>query len=86
VRCVKLDSPGQYVVRDIADGIYYLRAAAFPLAGDPLASLLPAEKLLLGNNPGPLLIHQGQVFGDPNLVLHAPRLCDPPLVMGLPLL
>jgi AraC-like DNA-binding protein len=86
VRCTKLDSPGQYVIRGVADGVYYLRAAAFPLAGDPLASLLPADKLLLGNNPGPLLIHHGRVFGDPNLVLHPPRLCDPPLVMGLPLL
>lgn len=86
VRCTKLDAPGWYVIRDIADGIYYLRAAAFPLASDPLSSLLPADKLLLGNNPGPLLMHHGQVFGEPDLVLHSPRLCDPPLVMGLPLL
>jgi AraC family transcriptional regulator len=86
VRCTKLEAPGQYVLRDIADGIYYLRAAAFPLAGDPMASLLPADKLLLGNNPGPLVIHHGQVFGEPDLDLHPPRLWDPPLVMGLPLL
>ena len=79
-------APGPYVLPNIADGIYYLRAAAFPLASNPLASLLPGEKLLLGNNPGPLLIRQGQVFGDPDLVLHPPRLSDPPLVMGLPLL
>jgi AraC-like DNA-binding protein len=86
VRCTKLDAPGQYVIRDVADGVYYLRAAAFPLARDPLSSLLPADKLLLGNNPGHLFIHHGQVFGEPDLVLHSPRLCDPPLVMGLPLL
>jgi AraC family transcriptional regulator len=86
VRCIKLEAPGQYVLRDVADGVYYLRAAAFPLAGDPLASLLPADKLLLGNNPGPLVIHHGKVFGEPDLVLHPPRLYDPPLVMGLPLL
>jgi AraC family transcriptional regulator len=86
VRCTKLEASGQYVLTDVADGIYYLRAAAFPVAGDPLASLLPADKLLLGNNPGPLLIHHGQAFGEPDLVLHSPRLCDPPLVMGLPLL
>jgi AraC-like DNA-binding protein len=86
VRCAKLHAPGRYVLTDIADGLYYLRAAAFPVASDPLALLLPGEKLLLGNNPGPLLMHQGQVFGDPDLVLHPPRLSDPPLVMGLPLL
>jgi len=86
VRCTRLNAPGQYVLRDIVDGVYYLRAAAFPLAGDQLASLLPADKLLLGNNHGPLVIHHGQVLGEPNLVLHPPTLCDPPLVMGLPLL
>jgi AraC-like DNA-binding protein len=86
VHCTRLEAPGQYALTGVADGIYYLRAAAFPLAGDPLALLLPADKLLLGNNPGPLVIHHGQVFGEPDLVLHSPRLCDPPLVMGLPLL
>jgi AraC family transcriptional regulator len=84
--CTRLDSQRWYLLPDVADGVYYLRAAAFPRAADPLASLLPAEKLLLGNNPGPLVIHHGQVFGDPSLVLHPPRLSDPPLVMGLPLL
>jgi hypothetical protein len=28
----------------------------------------------------------GRVSGEPDLVLHSPRLTDPPLVMGLPLL
>lgn len=86
VRCTRLNALGQYVLTDVADGVYYLRAAAFPLARDPLASLLPADKLLLGNNLGPLVMHHGKVFGEPDLVLHPPRLWDPPLVMGLPLL
>jgi AraC family transcriptional regulator len=86
VRCTKLSSPGLYMIHGIADGVYHLRAAAFPAASDLQSSLLPGEKMLLGNNACPLVICNGHVTGDPDLVLHAPRLIDPPLVMGLPLL
>ena len=86
VRCTTLRSPGWYRLNGVPDGVYHLRAAAFPLAADLHSSLLPGEQLLLGHNASPLVIHQGQVSGDPDLVLHPPRLTDPPLVMGLPLL
>src|SRR6266566_2727778 len=86
VRCTKLSSPGWYLLHSIADGVYYLRAAAFPVATDLHSSLLPGEKLLVGHNTSPLIIRHGQVSGDPDLVLHPPQLTDPPLVMGLPLL
>ncbi len=86
VRCTRLNSPGWYLLNGIADGVYHLRAAAFPVAADLHSSLLPGEKMLLGNNASALIIRNGQVFGDPDLVLHPPRLTDPPLVMGLPLL
>lgn len=85
-RCTRLDSPGLYLLNGVADGVYYLRAAAFPIAADLQSSLLPGEKILLGNNMSPLIIRNGYVSGDPDLVLHLPRLTDPPLVMGLPLL
>ena len=68
------------------NGVYHLRAAAFPVAADLHSSLLPSEKLLLGNNASPLVIPHGHVSGDPDLVLHLPQLTDPHLVMGLPLL
>jgi AraC family transcriptional regulator len=86
VRCTRLSSPGWYLLHDVPDGVYHLRAAAFPIAADLLSSLLPGEKMLLGNNASPLVIRHGHVSGDPDLVLHPPRLTDPPLVMGLPLL
>ena len=86
VRCTKLSSPGWYLLNDVPDGVYHLRAAAFPVAADLHSSLLPGEKLLLGNNASALVIRHGHVSGDPDLVLHSPRLTDPPLVMGLPLL
>ena len=86
VRCTRLSSPGWYLLHGIADGVYHLRAAAFPVATDLHSSLLPGEKLLVGHNASPLIIRHGQVSGDPDLVLHPPQLTDPPLVMGLPLL
>jgi AraC family transcriptional regulator len=86
VRCTRLSSPGWYLLKGIADGVYYLRAAAFPVAADLHSSLLPGEKMLLGHNASALVIRHGQVSGDADLVLHPPRLTDPPLVMGLPLL
>ncbi len=86
VRCTTLSSSGWYLLNGIADGVYHLRAAAFPVAADLQSSLLPGEKLLLGHNASPLVIRHGQVSGDPDLVLRSPQLTDPPLVMGLPLL
>ena len=86
VRCTRLSSPGWYLMHDIPDGVYHLRAAAFPASADLRSSLLPGEKLLLGNNASPLVVRHGHVAGEPDLVLHPPRLFDPPLVMGLPLL
>src|SRR5579859_595601 len=86
VRCTTLSSPGLYLLHGMADGVYHLRAAAFPVAADLHSALLPGEKLLVGHHASPLVIRHGQVSGDPNLVLHPPRLTDPPLVIGLPLL
>jgi AraC family transcriptional regulator len=86
VRCTRLSTPGLYVLHGLADGVYHLRAAAFPLSSNLQACLLPGEKMLVGNNASSLIIHNGSVAGNPDLVLHAPRLTDPPLVMGLPLL
>jgi AraC family transcriptional regulator len=86
VRCTRISLPGVYRIQDVPDGVYHLRAAAFPVAVDLHSSLLPGEKLLLGNNASPLVFHQGLLSGNPDLVLHTPRLTDPPLVMGLPLL
>ena len=86
VSCSKMSAPGIYQLHGVTDGIYYLRAAAFPSASDLQSCLLPGDKMLFGNNVRPLILRQGQVIGDLDLDLHSPRLTDPPLVMGLPLL
>ena len=86
VCCTKLSAPGFYLLSGIPNGVYHLRAAAFPVVRDLQSSLLPGKKMLLGNNAYPLVFYNGQVSGNPDLVLHPPQLTDPPLVMGLPLL
>src|SRR5947209_8795130 len=63
VRCTKLSSPGVYILNGIADGVYHLRAAAFPAAADLHSSLLPGEKLLLGNNASQMVIHHWHLSG-----------------------
>ncbi|HEU0003205.1 MAG TPA: helix-turn-helix transcriptional regulator [Ktedonobacteraceae bacterium] len=86
VRCTRLSAPGWYLMHGVPDGVYYLRAAAFPVASDLHSALLPGEKMLLGHNLNPLVMRHGHIAGNPDLVLHPPRMTDPPLVMGLPLL
>ena len=86
VRCTRLYSTGRYMLHDVPNGVYHLRTAAFPIAVDLHSSLLPGEKLLVATSATPIAVYNGRVSGEPNLMLHSPRLTDPPLVMGLPLL
>jgi AraC-like DNA-binding protein len=85
VRCTRLSGPGYYILSGLPDGVYYLLAAAFPLANNLQSYLLPGENLLLGRATTPLVVRVGCISGVPDLVLRSPRLTDPPLVMGLPL-
>ncbi len=84
VRCARLQASGYYRFTGIPDGIYYLLAAAFPVATDLRSHLLPGEHMLVGGGANPLIMRNGYLSGDPDLVLRAPRLTDPPLVMALP--
>lgn len=85
VRCTMLGAPGPYSIYNIPDGCYYLMIAAFPFpdSEDPQTCLLPYEKLLVGTG-GLIVVNQGMARTPVNVVLHPPRLIDPPLIMGLP--
>ncbi|HZO72562.1 MAG TPA: helix-turn-helix transcriptional regulator [Ktedonobacteraceae bacterium] len=87
VRCTMLYAPGPYAIHAIPDGCYYVMVAAFPFPGseDPQTCILPYEKLLVGTQ-GPVIVHQGMAKAPVNVVLHPPRLTDPPLIIGLPYL
>jgi AraC-like DNA-binding protein len=86
VSCTRLCAPGPFLLRNVPDGIYYLMSAAFPMASELQTYLLPGKKQLLSSSANPLIIHNGQISGDPDLVLRPPHLTDAPLVMALPLL
>lgn len=85
VKCARLNSSGFYSLDGLPDGVYYPLAAAFPVAADLQSYFLPGENLLVGTGESPLLVRRGRISGNPDIVLRAPRLTDPPLVMALPL-
>jgi AraC family transcriptional regulator len=86
VRCTLLSRPGTYFIKSVPDGCYYVLAAALPLSESPLAYLLPDSGLLVGISRGPLVMHNGAMSGQPDIVLRPPQLTDPPIVMALPFL
>lgn len=85
VTCARLNSSGFYSFSGLPDGVYYPLAAAFPVAADLRSYFFPGKNLLVGTSTSPLIVRKGRFSGDPDIVLRAPRLMDPPLVMALPL-
>ncbi len=86
IACTTLYSSGYYQLQDIPDGVYYLLSAAFPTAYDTQSYLVPGKNILLGSYGKPIMFRNDCISGNFDLTLHAPRLTDAPLVMGLPLL
>lgn len=86
VRCTLLSRPGPYFIKSVPDGCYYVLAAALPLSGSPLAYLLPDSGLLVGIGQEALVMHNGTMSGQPDIMLRPPQLTDPPIVMALPFL
>jgi AraC-like DNA-binding protein len=77
--------PGQqYFMHDIQDGSYFLFAAGMPAADEPL-NCFDNQQLPRGGGQK-ISVHDGIVDGESNVVLHAPALTDPPILVTLPLL
>ena len=81
-----LARPGPFRLPAPPDGRYHLLAAALPHPRDALACLLPGAALRVGRADGTLLACAGQVSGHTDIILHAPRLADPPVLVALPAL
>ena len=79
VRWMCLTKPGPYMFTHVPDESYYVLAVAFPASDSPQAYLLPGQGVLLGMSSSGLA-------GQQDIVLHFPRLTDPPIVSVLPLL
>lgn len=75
---------GEYHMSGVPDGTYFNLAVAidWPLA--PLNFFVP-DRMLRGRC-GPITVENGVVSGDCNLLLRAPHLTDPPILIALPFL
>jgi AraC family transcriptional regulator len=85
--CTLLTSPSTYHIDPVRDGHYYLFAAAFDRAQDPMTYLLPdSTGLYIGSSREPLRVHHGRVDRHVNISLRPMRLIDPPILVALPFL
>jgi AraC family transcriptional regulator len=82
--CTFLPAPDWYLMKSLPEGCYYVFAAAIPLSAEPMAYLSVDSGLLVGMSREPLLICNGKVSGNPDVMLRSPRLTDPPIVLALP--
>lgn len=82
-----LTAPGAFRIGAVADGTYYLLAAALPRLADTLGYLLPdTANLSVGAWNGPVIVRQGRANGRFNISLRPMVLTDPPLLVSLPFL
>jgi AraC-like DNA-binding protein len=87
VGCDLLSSPGRYQIGAVPDGRYWLFGSALAHTGDPLTYLLPtSDNHWVGLVNKQLLVRDGRVRGDTNLMLRRCRLTDPPILSVLPIL
>ena len=85
--CCLLTGPGAYHIPRVADGTYFVFAAAFEWSSDPLAYLLPDQgSVRVGVARSPVTVVNSRVEGTVDVVLRPPRLIDPPILIALPLL
>lgn len=80
-------APGPFQITQVPPGCYYAFAAGFPWPSHPLGYLLPDETTLqvgAGNNP--ITLPEDEPFSEVNITLRPMDLCDPPILIALPLL
>ena len=82
--CTLLAAPGTYFIKSLPDGCYYVLAVALPFSGNPQPYLLPDTNVLAGMSQGPIVMHNGKLSGQPDILLRPRRVTDPPIVAALP--
>lgn len=82
-----LTSTGAYHIGPVPDGEFYLFAAGFPRAREPLHYLLPdSSSLLVGGGERSLTVRGGKSAESVEIQLRKTRITDPPILISLPLL
>jgi len=83
-RCCALDGPGPFCFTDVADGSYYLMAAAFADDDGPAQRLLHENIPRAAARQSPLVVRNGEVVsGTVDLELRGPHVFDPPILTAL---
>lgn len=82
--CTLLTASGRYDVAGLRDGTYYVMAAAMPPLANPLAYLVCDAQLR--GRAGPVLVRDQRATGATDIVLRAPEVTDPPILVALPVL
>lgn len=80
-----LPGPGFFSLSGIQPGTYYLMATAISWASREHDMLLPYDTLRTRDHH-PLIVHPHTRVPHQNVILHEPRLDDPPILISLPLL
>jgi AraC family transcriptional regulator len=86
VRCAKLTGSGSFLIPQVPDGAYYVLSAGMPAAGSMHHYLMPDQRWHVGAGVAPVTLRHGIQHGVADVVLHAPRLTDPPVLVALPYL
>lgn len=84
--CAILRKPGEYQIKDVPDGNYYIFSIAFKLSFNPIYYLLP-KKALRGTNGEEVTVKNGKVLsGKTDVSLRPPLPSDPPVSVSIPYL
>lgn len=83
--CTMVFQSGSFWLPPVADGTYYLLAAAFAW-DEPLMEYFLPRNNLRGKAAGAIRVKEGQFFGDTRIFLRPPKAYDPPVLVSLPLL
>ncbi len=84
VGCTILMAPGQYRIPEVADGRYYLFAAAIDQSQDFLTVLAHGTSLHGGLGSPPIMVQNGRAKESADISLVLASWADPPIVVAFP--
>jgi AraC family transcriptional regulator len=83
--CALMSGAGEFTIRDVPDGTYYVLASAANPAEGPMAFLLPGDSALRGK-AGPVVVSGERPASEVIVQLRPSRITDPPILVSLPML
>ena len=76
---------GKYKLNSVPNGTFNMLVAGLPRSENPLDYLLlDISKLLVGVGESPIMVENGEVFGETCLTIRHLQVTDPPILVALP--